>query len=254
MPMGFLVSKILLNLILPPSGIILLIVGGMLLGKWRRTAGRILISGGVLLLYLLSLPLTADLLIKSLESSYPPLIALPDRADAVVVLGGGVRDLSWVPQGPSPSGLSLARLVTAIEIARKLDRPLVISGGSGAIGPASVREADAMAATAAELGFPRDRIRIENRSRNTLENAIETGRIMPGSTVILVTSAFHMRRAAGMFRKQGFTVIPAPTGYLGETRPASWSNLLPRVESLATSSLALSERLSLFWYGLQKKI
>jgi uncharacterized SAM-binding protein YcdF (DUF218 family) len=91
---------------------------------------------------------------------------------------------------------------------------------------------------------------IENRSRNTLENAREVRNLLGAKRIILVTSAFHMKRAAGMFTKQGFIVIPAPVDYRSESRAASWTNLFPRSEYLHTSSRALAEYLSLTWYRL----
>jgi uncharacterized SAM-binding protein YcdF (DUF218 family) len=194
------------------------------------------------------------MLIRPLETFSQPYSGTKERVDAVVALGGGVHDRSWVPAPPAPTGTSLERLAAAIEIARNLRVPLVISGGTGEIAGHGPREADAMAAAAVRLGFPRKSIVIENRSRNTLENAEAVGKLIPGRTIVLVTSAFHMKRASGMFRKLGFAVIPAPTGYHAETRPSSWTGLIPHADNLATSSTAISERLSLFWYAFQKKI
>jgi uncharacterized SAM-binding protein YcdF (DUF218 family) len=95
---------------------------------------------------------------------------------------------------------------------------------------------------------------IENRSRNTWENAKAVKQAIAGRTVILVTSAYHMKRSAGMFRKQGFTVIPAPTAYLAEMPPFSAYQLLPKASALMVSSTALSEYLSLFWYGMTGRL
>src|SRR5512143_3621445 len=95
--MKFLLVQIIQALILPPASLLLLMLAGVLLLRKRPIAGRWLLSLSIILLYLLSLPITADLLIKPLESFAPPLIDMPAKADAVVVLGSDVLDLSWVP-------------------------------------------------------------------------------------------------------------------------------------------------------------
>ena len=246
--MGFIISKVLLLLLLPPASLLVLILAGLILLRRHPSAGRTLVAAGIALLYLLSLEPVSDRLIRPLEAAYLPLNIADSKADAVVVLGGGVTDLSWLPARPEPSPSSLQRLIEGIRIARNLRIPLVVSGGSGALAPTEAREADAMAALAVKLGYPRGDLVIENRSRNTWENAEQVKGLVSGRTIILVTSAFHLKRAAGMFRKQGFSVIPAPAAYKSASRPLSITALLPRAGALDTSSSALAEYLSLAWY------
>jgi len=252
--MGFVISKVLLYLLLPPAGLIFLILAGLLLLRRRRNAGRALVAAGMILLYFLSLEPVSDRLIRPLEAAYRPLDSAGIVADAVVVLGGGVNDLSWVPAVPEPSSSSLQRLVEGIRLARVLRIPLVVSGGSGAVAPTEAREADTMADLAVRLGFPRGDLVIENRSRNTWENAEQVKSLVSGRTIILVTSAFHLKRSAAMFRKQGFSVIPAPAGYRSLSRPFSIISLIPRAQALDTSSTALAEYLSLAWYRSAGKL
>lgn len=252
--MSFAFSKFLLILLLPPASLLALIIGGLLLLRLHRTAGRALIAAGIALLYFLSLEPVADRLIRPLESVSATLEGDGINADAVVVLGGGVNDLSWVRTRPEPSPASLQRLVEGIRLARAVRAPLILSGGSGAIAPTAVREADAMAELAIRLGYPGKDLMIENRSRNTWENAEQVKALIPGRTIVLVTSAFHLRRSSDMFRKQGFSVIPAPTGYRSATRPFSADAFIPRAAALDTSSTALAEYASLFWYRLTGKL
>ena len=252
--MVFILSRTIQALVLPPASLLLLMLGGMVLLRRHRAAGRALIALGVVLLYLLSLPLTADLLIRPLEAFAPPLDTRELRADAVVVLGSGVLDLSWVPAPAQPSETAVSRAITGISLAKQQGLPLVLSGGSGEIAPGSAREADTLAELATRFGIPREQIKTEGLSRNTQENASMVRALLPGDRIVLVTSAFHMRRAAACFKKQGFTVLPAPTAYRAETRPSSLSNLLPRAGHLETSSLALSEYLSTTWYRVRSII
>lgn len=252
--MGFIVSKVLLYLILPPASLLLIMLAGFILLRWHRSAGRALVAAGMVFLYGLSLNPVADRLIRPLEASYRPLPEGPVKADAIVVLGGGARDLSWVPAGPEPSEGSLERLVGAVALARKHHLPLVITGGSGETTPGDVREADAMADAAVRLGIPAQDIVIEKRSRNTWENAEAVAKLLQGRTIVLITSAFHMPRSVGMFKKQGFTVLPAPAGYRSQTRHGSYIGYLPQAAALATSSTAIAEYFSLFWYWMTGKM
>jgi uncharacterized SAM-binding protein YcdF (DUF218 family) len=158
-----------------------------------------------------------------------------------------------VPAAPAPAEHSLGRLIAGIEIARTLRLPLVISGGSGEITAHGPAEAGALADTATRLGFPRQDLVIESRSRNTRENAEAVKKLIPGKIIVLVTSAYHLKRAAGMFRKNGFVVLPAPADYRSSARPWSPARLIPRADSLALSSTALAERLSLAWYEMTEK-
>jgi uncharacterized SAM-binding protein YcdF (DUF218 family) len=150
--------------------------------------------------------------------------------------------------------MTTSRLIAAVEIAKRLQAPLVVSGGSGEIAEMKVREADAMADLAVQLGVPQELIRINNISRNTHEDAAAVRILVRGDDVILVTSAFHMKRSVAFFRKQGFTVIPAPVAYRAQSRPSSLSYLLPRASHLETSSLAISEYVSTVWYRLRGMI
>ncbi len=251
--MSFVLSKLLFYLIVPPAGLFIIIATGFLIGC-RRFAGRFLMVTGFLLLYLLSLGPVADALLVPLEKSEPPLTDKQGRADAVVVLGGGVHDLSWIDLPTEPSCTSLARLVKGATLSRKLHVPLILLGGNG--DPSRNIEADAevMARFARSLGFPAKNMIVEKKSRNTLEGAAALPELIKGRRIILVTSAYHMKRAAAMFRKKGFQVAPSPTGYLGQQASFSAWSLIPRAGALYSSSTACSEYATLFWYGLTKQI
>jgi uncharacterized SAM-binding protein YcdF (DUF218 family) len=249
--MFFIISKVMLYLVLPPSSILLLMAAGFLIVRRKRTIGWGLIVLGFLLLYGLSTGPVMNALIIPLETRYPPLRDENVPADAIVVLSGGIRDLAWLGIDPEPSSVSLERVVKGVLLYRVLRMPLIVSGGRGSLIPSEMAEADAMARAAVDLGVPRKEIIIENESRNTLESAMAVRGLIPGKRIILVTSAFHMKRSVALFRKQGFDVVPAPTGYLALPRPLSWYTYIPSSVGLATSSVALSEYISFAWYSLQ---
>ncbi len=209
--MFFVLTKVFQALVLPPSGLLLLMLAGFLIVKKNRRAGGVLIASGAVLLYMMSIHLVSDALVRPLEKSHPPLMQAPVDARAIVVLSGGVKDLSWIGLEPEPSETSLVRTVTGVLFYRARRIPFIVVGGSGDPSKPDIREADAMARVASGLGVPRKDIIIENKAKNTLESAVAVKTMFTGKRIILVTSAQHMKRAAGMFVKQGFDVIPAPT-------------------------------------------
>lgn len=114
------------------------------------------------------------------------------------------------------------------------------------------------------MGVPPEAILLEDRSRNTYENAIETKKLLAAeglTEIILVTSAMHMPRAQAIFAKQGMTVTPAPTDF--EVTAADWAylttpavevqlfNLLPQADNLALVSSTLKEYVGLVVYRLR---
>lgn len=246
------IFRTLQSLLLPPGGLLVLMALGFAIRGICRTFGRLLVASGFVLFCLVSVDPVSDALIRPLEGAYPPLAAAPKdkKTDAVVVLGGGVRDLAWAGVEAQPSEMSLERVVTGIRLARISHLPLVMVGGSGDPSKPDIREAEAMARAASGLGVSRRDLIVIGKAQNTLESAAAARERLTGRRIILVTSAFHMRRSVGMFRKKGFDVIPAPCGYLSEQRPLTIRSFIPHAGSLYASHVALSEYLSLAWYTM----
>ena len=252
--MLFVLQKMIWYLIMPPSSLIILMLVGMAMARKRRRTGRALILAGLTLLYLLSIEPVADMLLKPLERAASPLRKLPDGVDAVVVPGGGSVVLTWADAPPVPNAETWTRLVTGIEIARKMNVPLVLTGGNGEPFATDLNDADVMATAALALGMPRNQLIVENRSRNTLENSHAVRRVVTGNRIILATSAYYMKRAVIMFSKRGFSVIPAPTFPLVQTRKNGFYMVIPSAGNLARSSTALAEWLSLAWWGMRGEL
>jgi uncharacterized SAM-binding protein YcdF (DUF218 family) len=250
--MSFAIVRITQSLILPPSGLLILMAVGFLIVEKRRILGFLCIAAGFFLLYGLCLDPVSNSLIRPLESMYPPLTDTGNiHARAIVVLSGGVRDPSLPGFEPEPTDVSLERLVKGVELYRKLRLPLVLVGGSGDPARPELKEADAMARTALGLGVPARHIHVENSARNTLESAVALKRLLESGRIILVTSAYHMRRAVAFFKKQRFDVVPAPTGYRAERRTLSAYSFIPRLDNLYSSSAAVSEYLSYRWFSMR---
>ncbi|MBI5328025.1 MAG: YdcF family protein [Deltaproteobacteria bacterium] len=254
---SFVISKIFQALLLPPAILLLIISFGFLIIRRQPRIGRCFILTGFFLFYLLSIRLVSDFLILPLESTFPPFkgpLSI-NSASAVVILGGGVTDLSWLGVSPQPSRASLSRLIYGLTLYRQIPgSTLVISGGSGDFEKQNISEADAMKEWAIALGVEAKNIIVEKNSRNTSENATEVKRIIKDKKPILVTSAYHMKRAAAMFKKTGMDVTPAPTDYINERKGVSFYSFIPQTRHLLTSTMALSEYMSLIWYKLVGRI
>jgi len=247
----FAFQKILWFLLLPPASLVLFMLLGVLVTRNRIGLARAFLFVGSILLYLLSIAPVADFLLQPLERSTRPLTGLPGKADAVVVPGGGSVDRSWIGAPAVPNGETYTRLVLGVSLAKKLGIPLVLVGGNGEPFATKLNDAEVMANAAYAMGIPRKQILVEKLSRNTLENARAVRKLLKGNRIILATSAYYMKRAVVMFTRQGFTVIPAPTYYLVQTRKIAAALFIPRAENLKNSSVAVAEWLSLAWWKLR---
>ena len=183
---------------------LLYLLGLFLLGREGGLGGRILRDflalGGAFVLLVLYTPVP--------EYMARPLLVRPDldRADAVVVLGGGLNANATLTYP------SLERTLYGVELYRRGLSPRILFSG-GITGEAPKAEAEVMADFARFVGVPGDAILTERASHSTYENAVEVARLLRGRgirRVLLVTSAPHMYRAQLAFRRQRVEVLPAP--------------------------------------------
>lgn len=215
--MFFVLSKIAGFLLAPSNALLVLALIGAtgLLTRWRGAAlGLILAS--LAGFGLIGLSPLGNLLMAPLENRFPPP-ELAQAPDGVIVLGGSVsvgvsadRDMALVNESAERL-FELMRLADLYPQAR-----IVFTGGYGALGRGPSTEAEVTRRLLGETGFDTARITFEDRSRNTAENAAFTRDLVSprdGETWLLVTSAYHMPRAMGVFRRAGFDVTAWPTDY-----------------------------------------
>ena len=216
--MFFVISKVAW-FIVNPGNLFLIALGlgvWLLWTRWRR-AGRWLVSLAVLAaLAMATLPLGTRLYLP-LENRFPVAGDLPGRIDGIIALGGVVDQFVTVARGQVTLTGAVERLTEFAALARRYpDARLVFTGGSGDLVRQGVKEADVLRPFFDVLGLDVERIVFENQSRNTYENAVATFGLVkpkPGERWILVTSAFHMPRAVGCFRRVGWPVIPYPVDF-----------------------------------------
>lgn len=247
--MSFILSKILW-LFLDPAALLFGVLGvGVLLSffKKRQRVGRIITALAFLGFALAAIVPFGPMLIRPLEARFSFPASLPEKPNGILVLGGFLDPALSVKRGQPVLSGAVERFTAFVELARRYpEAKLIFSGGSGSLTDQSHSEADAARDLAERLGLDPNRVIWESHSRNTHENAIysrQRAEPKPGETWILVTSAMHMPRAVGCFRRQDFPVIAYPVDYTGDGKIPSLSfDLLGGLGSL---SAGLKE-----WVGL----
>ena len=249
MTAGETTSYLVGQLLLPPTSLILLSLAGVLLAWWKRTAGLLLAAASLALLLALATPVVAIALVRPLE---PPPLAAAERvgAQAIVILAGGRSRAALEWGGDTVNAASLRRTRYGAQLARETGLPVLVSGGNP--DRASLAEARLMAPLLErEFGVvPRW---IEDASDTTAENALRAAAILKAASidrVLLVTDAAHMPRALRIFSRAGLTPIAAATGYAGQ-RSFAPALMMPNVEALWLSNLAIRERAAGLWYRLR---
>ena len=249
----FLLKKILVALVLPPTGPVLLALFGIWLSRskrpFARNAGLTLAVVALLGLLVLALPAVSRALVAPLEP-YPPLSAARLRAaQAIVVLGGGTYRAAPEYGGDTAGTATMERLRYGARLARASGLPLLVTGGA----PFGGRPEGELMREALETDFRLKPRWVEIASRDTAENASLSAPLLQAAgikRIVLVSHARHLPRAVPLFEQQGFDVAPAPT--ILQAPPASWINeLLPG--SLNTSREALNEHFGRFVYYLREK-
>jgi uncharacterized SAM-binding protein YcdF (DUF218 family) len=193
-----------------------------------------------------------QLLLIPLEARFPRPDPLPDQVAGIIVLGGAIdSDLSEA-HGVVALNNNAARLTEALALAQRYPTAKILfTGGSADIVGPQIREAEYAKRFFLDQGLPPERLLIEDNSRNTWENAFNSLAVVqpkPDENWLLVTSAYHMPRSVGIFRRVGWHVIPDPVDYRteGKLRIRSFV-LLVRLEEL---QVGLKDWIGLIAYSL----
>ena len=248
--MLFYLKKIIPPFLLPPGIfiVILFVLGIWFLSKRRWKMGLLQITVG-LFLWLAALGPVAGFLFERLEAEFP--MPKNPKGDVIILLGGGINDTAVDLSGIGiPSSQLLERIVAAVRIFKRIQVPIIASGGS--VYDQKISEAAVIKRYLVELDVPENMIILEDKSRDTIENAKYTKKICDRSgytSPVLVTTAYHMKRAVMSFEKVGLTVVALPVGsHLGEDSAFRFRNLLPN--NYHDLSIALREYLGRVFYAI----
>ena len=232
--------------VLPP-GIFIVALFALAWYAWKRRGEQrlaALLFALTFVIYLLCTWFVAERSLGWLEQAYLP--PAEPKGDVIIMLGGGA-----MPDSPDVDGVGALcsspanRLLTAVRLQRKLGVPILLSGGQ--VYEDTGAEAKIARRMLIDLGVPEEQILVETRSINTTQNARYSAEILRAHGLthpILVTSAFHMKRAVLNFEKQGIDVVPYPADYQVTHHPVfHYTKLRPQTEALLDNVTVLQETL-----------
>jgi uncharacterized SAM-binding protein YcdF (DUF218 family) len=253
--MFFWLSKLVGFFALPSNLLLSLALAGLVLGLTAyRGFGRKLVLASLLLLAVAGWSPLGNVLIGPLENRFPAWDPARGAPDGIIVLGGVLSAEIAAARGEPSYNEAAERITTTVHLARLYpDARIVFTGGDASLFVPGMAEGDAAVQAFEWLGVPRERITVENKSRNTYENAVFTKAIVqpkPGERWLLVTSAVHMPRSMGIFRKVGFPVEAHPVDWrtVGTGDLTSPFNVLSA--GLARTDAAVREYAGLLAYWL----
>jgi len=224
----FIIKKLIASLFMPLSvGLFLFILGLYFLYKKKIPKAKIYLIISLIWIMVISHSSFANFLLSSLENEYKPLKSIPQNTKFIVFLGGDMENRGW----------EALRLYHNIEGSK-----IVVSGYEGrGTTPEAIKTANLLKS----IGIKVEDIFIYPKPKDTREEARNIKEILKKQKFILVTSAYHMKRAMIIFQSEGLSPTPAPTDYLIKESDSVIS--LPDGYSLNKTQKAWHEYIGIFW-------
>lgn len=214
----FYLSKILWFFTNPFHFFILLVFCGLALLylKWMRCA-KVLLTFATLCMLVITIYPVGDILMSPLEQRFSRPQPLPEKIDGIIILGGSVKQELSAVWNTLESNSGSERITKAVALANQYpEAKVVFTGGSGLMQGTPTSEAEIAEKMLLDLGVKRERLLLEDGSKNTYQNATLSKKLLDDNidgNWLLVTSAFHMPRSVGVFHSVGWKVIPYPVDY-----------------------------------------
>ena len=246
----FMLKYALIPFLLPPGIFIIFLILSALWFSFQQNRKAVIVNLLIgFLMWALSITPVSNAMFRVLESNFN--VPGDPQGDVIILLGGGVYDRAPDMSGEGiPSEEMLYRIVTAARLQKSLQVPIIVSAGT--VFRHIKVEAPIVRRFLFDLGVPDNKIIMEAESRDTLQNAKNSREICLRSgykTPILVTSAFHLKRAIMAFKKAGIEVLPFPSRFRSwENRQYGWNDYLPG--SFAGVSIVIREYLGLLFYKI----
>ncbi len=256
--MFYYLSKVFWFFIQPLNLAIFLHLGGLIAGMIGRR--RLAVTGSVLAFLILALSAWTSLgamMLNPLEERFPRP-PLPQKVDGIVVLGGGFEGGINLVRGGYELSSGGDRMVETAILARRFPQAkVVVSGGNGSLFLDGEGDADTAPRLLGPLGVSADRLILEDKSRNTYENAVFSRQLVepkPGETWLLVTSAKEDTALKALFDKAGFPTVPWPVDYRTSGKEGVGLFRDNAADSLENTTMAIREWIGLFAYWLSGRI
>jgi uncharacterized SAM-binding protein YcdF (DUF218 family) len=246
--MFFIASKIFWMFLSPIAVLLMAALLGLLWRGGSSRTGRAVALGAILILIAVAMTPLGLIVAAPLENRFPQPPPDMPSPDGILILGGAINGPVSMERGRAVFDEG-ERVVQAAILAKRYPQArIVFTGGSGSLIDPESTEAPEAQKLLVELGVDRARITLEDKSRNTDENARFTAAILhpePSQRWLLVTSAFHMTRSMGIFEKAGFNVIAYPVAYRTLGPGKGWPWEFDPGRGFRTFEIAIRE-----WIGL----
>jgi uncharacterized SAM-binding protein YcdF (DUF218 family) len=248
--------------LLQPFFLLYLLTALLLLNLWRKRREdrrRLLaLTLAFVLLGFCCVPATGYLALGSLEWPYPPMEQRPEDTQAIVVLAGYIRPAPAGRTRPEMGEDTLCRCLRGVEVYHQGPPcPILVSGGLLDAEGRGPRCAPLMRDFLVQMGVPASDVIVEDSSRTTWENAVQSGKLLEARgirKIVLVTDAAHLFRAMRCFRKQGLDVVGCGCRYRALSVPKELTAYLPSAGGGRGLQAAWHEWLGTVWYWLQGRI
>ncbi|MAE86419.1 MAG: hypothetical protein CMB80_27035 [Flammeovirgaceae bacterium] len=240
--MFFVLSKLLVFLLNPVVWIVTLLLFGLITSvPVRRKIG---LYGGFSLLFIATNPLITNLAMSKLEWTPKTKDEIPLVHTGIVL--GGMVEFKDQTELINFNG-SVERIEEAINLYQEgLIGQIILSGGSGSLLDPDHLESLVLKDFILARGVKKRDLILDHKSRNTYQNAVESKKILDSleisdQPILLITSAFHMKRAVRCFNKQGIENIPFPVDYKSDELDWSLGWIVPSANALVSWQLMIKE-------------
>lgn len=205
------------------------------------------------LLWLLSLPVVADSFWRVIEQqALRPAVSAAPQAQAIVVLGGMTWDIRGEEGFETEWNENADRFWAGLELLKAGKAPrLFLMAGKLPWEKSQRTEGQWLREKAIEFGVPAQKIWLSPEVQNTQQEAQAVAKELPGGTILLVTSAFHMPRARALFEAQGLKVLPFPVDFRVVENDTTVLDFLPSAGALETTTSAMRELLGRAYYWIR---
>ena len=251
--MFFVLSKTIYILAMPLSLVIICFFTACFVTRRKYKKKAFLL--GLLLLLLFSNSFIVNELLIQWEIPPKPISDIKQSYKVGIVLTG-ITNMEKTPYDRVYFNKGADRIMHALQLykEKKIEK-ILISGGSGSLFQNQRREADNLKSILKLAEVPESDILIESKSRNTYENAQYSAQILnkrfPGADFLLITSAFHMRRASACFAKAGINATVYSTDFYTHDRNFHFDTLLfPSVHAIHKWTILVKELLGWVLYNI----
>jgi uncharacterized SAM-binding protein YcdF (DUF218 family) len=237
----FTLKKFIGVLLTPLNITLILLLLAIILVNYNKKLSKLFLVSGFLVLFVSSTPFFSNPLIKPIEQSHSVFTQQKEPLDYIVVLGCSHVTNPELPVIAQLKVCSLQRLMEAHRIFQLHPEATLITSGYAHLDPVS--NAQKVKQAAVSIGIPSEKIIIEERPRDTKEEAMFLSPLLKGKKFALVTNADHMPRAYRYFHQQTLSPIAAPAGFMYKGEPQDFRANLPRSSVLQQTTRALYETL-----------